>query len=85
MIQPNTVGGITPSAWTRFMPLGDKTIHWLNTTSVLAGAPAMFRLVTSGRTATELMAADGEGYLQFALKRPREQVRMLGVQNQRDM
>ncbi len=82
-IRPGAIYGIDPSSWKRFMPLGDKTLHWVTTGMNGMGAPAMFRHVITGRTATELMAADGDFFIEFGLTEPWRQFRALGFLSQR--
>lgn len=41
-IRPNSIVGLNPSTWRRFMPMGDRTINWVAENGPLAGLGSLF-------------------------------------------
>ena len=84
-VRPNSVLGINPSTWRRYMPLGDRTIHWVYGTGPLSGIASIFGPVSTGTQLTELADAPFNAYLQFGCTDPRANFRRLGLNAQRDV
>jgi hypothetical protein len=84
-VRPNSLLGIAPSTWRRYMPLGDRTIHWVYGNGPLSGIASIFGPVSSGTQLTELADAPFNAYGQFGLTDPRSNLRRLGLNSQRDV
>ena len=83
-IAPNSCIAISPETWRRFMPMGDRTIHWVIGTGMLAGQPSIFRPVTDGTQLTELGDAPFNSYVEFGCVDPRRNFLVTGLKAQRD-
>ena len=81
---PNTVTGIDPSTFCKFMPVGGgtPTIRWAIQQGGVAGVSGIFRPVAVGAILTDLSVADFDLYFQLGQTNPRRCFRMLGVHNQ---
>lgn len=84
-IRPNSLLGINPSTWRRYMPMGDRTIHWVYGRGPLAGIQSIFGPVHDGTQLTELADAPFNGFAQFGCLDPRLNFRRLGLKTQRDV
>lgn len=84
-IRPNSLLGLNPSTWMKYMPLGDRSILWVYGRGPLAGINSIFGPVTDGTQLTELADAPFNGYCQFGCKDPRLNFRRLGLKTQRDV
>ena len=84
-IRPNSLLGMNPSTWMRFMPLGDRTIHWVYGRGPLAGISSIFGPTFDGTQLTELVDAPFNAFLQFGVIDPRLNFRRLGLKTQRDV
>lgn len=84
-VRPNSILAIDPKSWMKFMPLGDRAIHWAVGAGGIAGAGSIFRAVTDGTQMTELLDAPFDAYLQFGCMKPRANFRRLGLKTQRDV
>jgi hypothetical protein len=82
LIAPNTMIGIDPSTFRRFMPLGNKTIRWAMMGGGVAGISGIFRPVFSGSSLTDMSVADCDVYFQLGQINPRRCCRILGVHDQ---
>lgn len=84
-IRPNSMIGINASTWKKFMPMGDRAIHWVAGTGVLAGFGSIYLPISSGTQLTESAQALFNGYCQFGCTDPRANFRRLGIRAQRDV
>jgi hypothetical protein len=84
-VRKNTICGMTPGSFKRFIPLGDKTIRWVYSGGGASGAAGMFHIVTEGRQTTELLDAPFDFFYQTGLENPRQQFSILGVKSQYDV
>jgi hypothetical protein len=84
-VRPNSILAINPSTWRKFMPMGDRTIHWVYGSGPLSGFNSVYGPVYSGRQLTELADAPFNAYCQFGCTNPRANFRRLGLRAQRDV
>jgi hypothetical protein len=81
----NTIYGLTPGDWMRYIPLGDRTIRWLLGNGPLAGAGSIFWPVSNGVQMTELADAPFNFFIEFGCKTPRRGMVRKGIKAQRDV
>ncbi len=84
-VRPNSIVGLSPDTWKKFMPIGEKAIQWFYSSGGVSGASGIFGPVYSGRQVTELLDAPFDFFVEFACTDPRRNFRILGVQSQRDV
>jgi len=84
-IRPNCVIGINPTTFMKFMPMGDRAIHWVFGSGPLAGYPSIFYPVQEGAQLTELVDAPFNVYAEFGCKDPKSNLRKIGVNAKRDI
>jgi hypothetical protein len=84
-IRPNSILGINPNTWRKFMPMGDRTIHWVYGQGMLAGFGSIYGPVHQGPQLTELAQAPFNAYCEFGCINPRANLRRLGIKAQRDV
>lgn len=84
-VRPNCIIAINPDTWKKFMPLGDRAIHWVYGTGLLSGFPSIYGPVSAGRQLTELADAPFNAYCEFGCINPRANFRRLGLKAQRDL
>lgn len=84
LCDPNSIEGIEPSTFRRFMPMG-KSIRWAMQQGGVAGVSGIFRPVFSSSQLTDMSVADCDVYLQLGQVDPRRCFRILGVFNQRNV
>jgi hypothetical protein len=82
-MREGTLVGLSPDTWRKFIPLGNKTIHWYATNGPLSGANSIFLPVSSGTQNTELSGADYDSFIQFGCTDPRRNFRRLGFNTAR--
>lgn len=85
MVRENTVVGLNPGKWKRFIPLGDRTIRFKYGTGVLSGFPSVFGPINVGSRLSESAQAPFYGAIQFTCAKPQSQLIRHGVKAQRDM
>lgn len=84
-IRPNSILGLNPRVWMKYIPMGDRVIHWVYGSGPLAGIQSIFGPTFDGTQLTELVDAPFNAYFQFGCKDPRLNFRRLGLKNQRDV
>lgn len=84
-VRPNSIVGLSPETWVKFMPMGDRTIHWVYGNGPLAGFNSIFGPVYSGNQLTELADAPFNSYIEFGCLNPRRNFRRVGVNAQRNI
>jgi len=84
-IRQNSILGLAPSTWKKFIPLGDRTVRWKFGTGILSGFSSMFFPVTVGTQISELAQSVGDSFFQFGCFDPRKNFRRLGIRAQRDV
>lgn len=85
MVRPNSIVGLAPDTWKKFMPMGNKTIRWFYNSGTMAGAGSIFNPVHAGRPATELAQAPFDFFVEFGVTRPQRNFRQLGVKSTADV
>ena len=83
-IRPNSILGLNPSTFRRYIPLGDRTIQWVYGSGPLAGIASIFGPAYDGVQLIELASAPFNVYIQFGCLDPRANFRRLGLKTQRD-
>ena len=83
-IREGCIIGLSPETFKKSMPL-NKTVRWQTSEGGAAGAPSIFRPVTSGRQLTGLMSAEFEFFLEFGCTDPRRNFRRVGLHSQRTL
>lgn len=83
-IRPQSILGFSPESFRKFMPMGDRTIHWVYGTGTRSGFASIFGPVSQGVQLTEMVDAPFNGFCEFGCLDPRANFRRLGVKNQRD-
>ena len=84
-VRPNAAIGLSPETFMRFMPLGDRVIHWVYGNGPLSGYSSIFGPVSDGVRLTELADAPFNGYAEFGCKDPRRNLRKVGINAKRDL
>ncbi|MFM9966705.1 MAG: hypothetical protein ACKV2Q_36495 [Planctomycetaceae bacterium] len=81
----NTLFGIEPSSFRKYIPMGEGRVRWITPTGDSRDGGPVFSRRWSGRQATELLAADFEGYYQIGCTDPRRNFIYKGLRTQADI
>lgn len=84
-IGPNRLIAINPDTWIKFIPMGDRALHWVFGTGVLSGFQSIFGPVFDGTQLVELAHALFNSYIQFGCTNPKANFRRLGLKAQRNI
>lgn len=84
-IESGSVVGINPSTWMKYMPLGDRSIHWFYGNGPMSGIGSIFGPTFNGIQATELADAPFDAFCEFGCLNPRQNFRIRGLKTQRDV
>lgn len=84
-IAPNTIKGMTPGDWMRYIPMGDRTINWVYANGPLAGAGSIFGPTYDGTQLTELADAPFNFFVEFGCRVPQRGLIRKGIKAQRDV
>lgn len=84
LVRPNAILGIAPETWLKFIPGGNRTIHWAMQRGGVAGAPGIFRPVTVGAALSKILAAEFDLWCEFGCTDPRRNFRRIGLNNARN-
>lgn len=82
-MRTQTLVGLAPDEWMKFVPLGNNAIHWVYGNGPMAGVQSVFFPVSDGVQGTELARADYDTYCQFGNKIPGRQFWKRGYKTQR--
>lgn len=84
-IEPGSVLGLSPDTWMKYMPLGDRSIHWFYGNGPMSGIGSIFGPTFDGLQATELADAPFDAFCEFGCLNPRRNFRIRGLKTQRDV
>lgn len=84
-IRPNSILGLQPSTFKKYVPMGDRVVHWVYGNGPLSGFPSIFGPTFDGVQLLELVDAPFDAYFQLGCFDPRQNFRFMGVRAQRDV
>lgn len=85
MVRQNMILGLSRESFIKFMPGGNKTIHWRRTRSGVSGTQGIFREVTVGSQLSKLLSAEFDVWGEFGCIDPRRNFRYIGLNNARNV
>jgi len=84
-MRPGSMVGLAPSTIKKYIPLGDKTVHWVYGNGPLAGTSSIFGAVHSSTQLSELADAPFNVYCEFSCDKPGRNFRRVGFKTQRNV
>lgn len=79
LCRENCFFGLRPAAQKKFMPVNGETVMWVRGGENANGIPNIFQQLRSGRSLTEMHAAEFDAFCEFGDTEPFNQFRRLGV------
>lgn len=83
-VRENTVEGINPSTWRKFVPMGDRTVQWFYGRGPLSGIQSIFGPILSGTRSVRGAEAPFDMYFELGCMDPQANFRRIGIKTQRD-
>ena len=83
-VRPSSILGLTPSAFVKMTPMGDRTIRWVKSQGGTAMAQSVFEQVQDGGIMYSTMQAPFDSYWELGCREPKRNFRFVGLYNQRE-
>ncbi len=83
-IRPNSILGLTPQAFVKLTPMGDRTVRWFKSQGGTAMAASVFESVQDGGIMKTMMQAPFDTFWELGCREPKRNFRYVGLHNQRE-
>ena len=78
-VRPKSILGLNPDTWKKFIPMGDRSIHWFYGRGPMAGVSSIFAPVVDGTQPTETAHAPFDAFCEFGCFDPQANFRRVGL------